>query len=124
MKTACVGLNPEACENKASDGIQRLVVQGGLQMGDGGPVLRGTAFGRIRLEDGNGESLLVADVNTGGVLVGQDDFELPGEYSSKPSVAAPMSVPIGIPTCGLLLMVSNCIPLEVQGICHDPSHST
>ena len=82
MKTACVGLNPEACENKASDGIQRLVVQGGLQMGDGGPVLRGTAFGRIRLEDGNGESLLVADVNTGGVLVGQDDFDLP----DKPGV--------------------------------------
>ena len=47
VKAACVGMSPDACYTSIEEGsMTRLVIQGGLQMGDGGPVLRG--FGTVR----------------------------------------------------------------------------
>ena len=48
VKAACVGMSPDACYANIDEGsMARLVIQGGLQMGDGGPILRG--FGTVRL---------------------------------------------------------------------------
>ena len=82
VHAACIGLKPEHCANLVTSGTQRLVIQGGLQMGDGGPVLRGDGQSRVRLEDAHGTNLLVADVNSGGVIIGEDDFDIP----NKPGV--------------------------------------
>lgn len=42
VKAACVGLSPDVCYASMKQGsTTRLVIQGGLQMGNGGPVLRG-----------------------------------------------------------------------------------
>lgn len=76
VQTACVGLTPEACLESTASSVS-LALAGGLRLGAGGPVLRHAGTGRVRAEDGDGNTVFLADLNTGAVLVGQDDLDLP-----------------------------------------------
>ena len=77
VKIACVGTNAEECERLGNGNAANLVVAGGLMLGSGGPILRGTGNGRVRLEDSTGKTLLLVNPSTGAVLVGENDADLP-----------------------------------------------
>ena len=77
VKIACVGVSPEECERLGDENAANIVVSGGLMLGSGGPVLKGTGNGRVRLEDSFGNLLLLVNPATGAVLVGGNDADLP-----------------------------------------------
>jgi len=73
VRTACVGLTPEGCQASTAEGIS-LAFSGGIRLGESGPVLRQAGTGRVRAEDSDGNTVFLADLNTGAVLVGEDDL--------------------------------------------------